>query len=386
MSFTPQSSVAATPAVALPGMISDSGFKDVISRLLLGTCLPGRFVCGDHENASVPDAAADVTGQGLGGVAYEPLSTPSATGFADGYSVSIVRQGRLWLSLLAGAAPTSGAAVYVYRGATAANRGLITQNSAAADVTRAEGAKFTGRTASGIAEVQLDGIGVPGDGVGVVASELAAAANGQGASLVGIEDAGAFTTATTVEGATAEIYQDLKSTLAVMNIPLTSFLDADGDPLAKFVSAASPTFGFALADSEALCLRWNNDANPGTALCQIGLPPDLDDTADAYLEFLCSKSGATVGDATTLTTTAFLIKEGDLHDADANAGGVTNALVGNAAAKTTDVLSRTIAAADIEPDALSMTLTVTPTAGLLGTDDLLIHNVRLRYKRKLRAS
>lgn len=179
---------------------------------------------------------------------------------------------------------------------------------------------------------------------------------------------------------------DALSASAIMPIPLTSFLDADGDPLAKFVSAGSPTFGFNLADSEALCLRWNNDATPGTALCQIALPPDLDDAAAAQLEFLCSKSGATVGDATTLTIAAFIIAAGDLHDADANAGGITNALTGNAVAKTTALLSRTIAAADIPANARSMTFTVTPTAGLLGTDDLLIHDVRLRYQRKLRTS
>lgn len=173
---------------------------------------------------------------------------------------------------------------------------------------------------------------------------------------------------------------------ATMHIPLTSFLDADGDPLAKFISAGSPTFGFNLADSEALNIRWNNDATPGTALCQVNLPPDLDDTAAAQLEFLCSKSGATVGDATTLTVTAFLTKAGDLHDADGNAGSVTNALTGNATAKTLALLTCTLAAADIQAGAHSLTFTVTPTAGLLGTDDLMIHAVRLRYTRKLLAS
>ncbi len=171
---------------------------------------------------------------------------------------------------------------------------------------------------------------------------------------------------------------------AMANVPiaLASFLDADGDPLAKFVNAASPTFGFALADSEALCLRWNNDAAPGTALNQIAIPADLDSRGSMSLEFLCSKSGATLADATTLTITAFLIAPGDLHDADANAGGVTGALVGNATAKTTALLTRTIAAADIPAGAKSMTFTVTPTAGTLGTDDLMIHDVRLRYQRK----
>lgn len=179
---------------------------------------------------------------------------------------------------------------------------------------------------------------------------------------------------------------DAATANASLHIPLTSFLDADGDPLAKFVSAGSPTFGFNLADSEALNLRWNNDATPGTALCQVSLPADLDDAANAQLEFLCSKSGATLGDATTLAVTAFFVAEGDLHDADANAGGTTAALVGNAAAKTTDVLSLTLAAADIPAGARSLTFTVTPTAGTLGTDDLMIHAVRLRYTRKIQTS
>ncbi len=190
----------------------------------------------------------------------------------------------------------------------------------------------------------------------------------------------------TAQTAVAALQVDALSANAIVHIPLTSFVDADGDPLAKFVSASSPTFGFNLADSEALNIRWNNDANPGTALCQIALPPDLDDTATAELEFLCSKSGATSGDATTLTCTAFLIGAGDLHDADSNAGGVTDALVGTATAKTTKKLTLTIAAADIQSGARSMTFTVTPTAGLLGTDDLMLHDVRLRYTRKLRTS
>lgn len=186
-----------------------------------------------------------------------------------------------------------------------------------------------------------------------------------------------------VEARLAALEGSEQSAKGLVPIPLTSFLDADGDPLAKFVDAASPTFGFNLADSESLCLRWNNDASPGTALCSVSIPEDCDDAEDMYLEFLCSKSGATVGDATTLTITAFLLAEGDLHDADADAGGVTNALVGDAAAKTTDLLSRTIAAADIPAGARKMTFTVTPTAGLLGTDDLLIHEARLRYTKKL---
>ena len=169
---------------------------------------------------------------------------------------------------------------------------------------------------------------------------------------------------------------------AQVEIPLTSFTAADATPLAKFASAGTPTFGLNLADSEALNIRWNNDATPGTIITQVPLPYDLDDTATATLEFLCSKSGATVGDATTLTIAAYIIAAGNLHDADSDCGGVTNALVGNATAKTTAILSRTIAAADIPASARSLFFSVTPTAGLLGTDDLMLHSARLRYTRK----
>lgn len=186
--------------------------------------------------------------------------------------------------------------------------------------------------------------------------------------------AGADIDALEVDAATPDAY---------VPIPLTSFLDADCDPLTKFTSEANPTFGFNLADSEAVCLRWNNHATPGTATAQVSLPFDLDDTKTATVEFLCSKSGATVGDATALTIGCYIISAGDLHNADINCGGDTGALVGDATANTTAVLSRTIAAADIPSGARSMTLTVTPKAGTLGTDDLLVHSVRLHYTRKV---
>lgn len=218
------------------------------------------------------------------------------------------------------------------------------------------------------------------NGVAGVCSEVR---NGQCYVWMGPHVADLFSDDSALGSAVTTLQQKVAvSQTGYRGIPLTSFVDADGDPLAKFVSAGTPTFGFNLADSEALCLRWNNDATPGTALCQVSLPADLDDTASMDLEFLCSKSGATVGDATTLTITAFILSPGDLHDADANAGGVTGALVGNATAKTTALLTRTIAAADVPASARTMTFTVTPTAGTLGTDDLMIHSVNLKYTRK----
>jgi hypothetical protein len=183
-----------------------------------------------------------------------------------------------------------------------------------------------------------------------------------------------------------EITTALTTAHAIVPIPLTSFTTSDGTPLGKFSSASSPTMGLNVADSETLNIRWNNDANPGTIIARVPIPPDLDDTAAAELEFLVSKSGATVGDATILTVAAFLTQAGQLHDADSDAGGDTGALVGDATAKTLTLLSRTIAAADIQPGDAMMYITVTPKAGTLGTDDLMLHDARLRYTRKMLTS
>ncbi len=170
----------------------------------------------------------------------------------------------------------------------------------------------------------------------------------------------------------------------VVDIPLTSFVDADGDPLAKWVDGSVD--GFALVDSEAFCLRFNNGSTPPAMLTQVNLPPDLDDTADAQLEFLCSKTGATIGDATTITIAAQLLVDGDLHNGDTPVAIVTDAVVGNATARTTKRLTGTILASDIQANASAMTFSFKPTNSLLGTDDFLVHSVRLRYQKKLLAA
>jgi hypothetical protein len=179
---------------------------------------------------------------------------------------------------------------------------------------------------------------------------------------------------------------DAATTNSVVRVPLTSLTKSDATPIGKFADGADTTFGLNIADSKALCVRWNNHATPGTALCQVELPPDLDDAAAINLEFLCSKSGATLGDATTITIAAYIISAGDLHDADTDCGGVTNALVGNATAKTTALLTRVIAAGDVPAAARSLTISVTPTAGKLGTDDFLLHSIGVRYTLKIQVA
>lgn len=387
MSFSLQTSVDTSVPVAIAGMHADDGIKDTISRKLLGTVLAGLYVCGDQSTCAPPDAAADVTGHGLGIVQYDASAPPASTGYADGSAVSIGRMGRFWGTLLSGAAPTDGAAVYVYRGVTAADQGKFTQDSGAGSVTRVEGAKFTGRTATGLAEIQLDGIGVPGDGVSTVASELASASGGQGASLVGIQDAGAFTAQTTVEGALAEIYQTELSIQKTLPIFLGGAIDiATGALLAVFADGAVTTPGTQLANSKSAAVRWNNHATPGAIAVNVALPQNLDDTAVITFHALVSKSGATVGDALALTVGAFEIVPTALHDADADFGGDTSAVVGNATAKTVTEVILTLAAVDVHAAPEAMCFTIKPKAGTLGTDDAFLHAAWLEYKPKLMTS
>ncbi len=208
------------------------------------------------------------------------------------------------------------------------------------------------------------------------------------AADIAIADAGLYTSASEVEAALQELYLDANTANASFSVPLTGWLDADGDPLVKFVADNVGTVGYNLADSEALNLRWNNyPSNPGvTAICQFALPADLDDAAAIVLQFLCSKSGATVGDATKITYAAYIVSSGDLHDADTVVTGDTNALVGDATAKTTATLTATIGASDVPVGAMSMTLKIFPKSGLIETDDFLVHAVRVKYTRKRQTS
>lgn len=180
-----------------------------------------------------------------------------------------------------------------------------------------------------------------------------------------------------------ELYVDATSAQGEIEIPIGNIADADGD-FTKFVNGGAD--GLTLADSKAFCYRINNAGPPPQSLCSFAIPADADITADMTLNFLCSKNGATLGDATTITVAAYAQADAALHDADADFGGATSALVGDAAAKTLDVISLTLALADLPAVGSNVTLSFAPTNGTLGTDDLMIHRVWVNYTRKLRTS
>lgn len=187
----------------------------------------------------------------------------------------------------------------------------------------------------------------------------------------------------TAQADIVELQTDALTAQAMLPIPLTSFVDADGDPLAKFADGASTVPGFNLADGEAFGIRWNNHANPDEIQTQVALPQDLDDTAAMVVHYLASKTGNTLGDAVTFTSKAFFQTVGALHDADADAGGASSAMQGDAAAKTVQEETLSIAAGDVPAAPGSLSLTVQPTDGTLGTDDVILLAVWIEYTRKL---
>lgn len=216
-----------------------------------------------------------------------------------------------------------------------------------------------------------------------IIADLAAVTATHGANMIGFQDSGDKTAAATVDAALDALFVEGTSTLGVVEIPLGDIYDADGDR-AKFANGGAD--GVTIADSKAVCYRINNSANPPHNLTGFGVPHDADVTANMTLKFMVSKSGATVGDATTIDVEAFNQVNGLLHDADADYGGTTDAVVGDVAAKTLDVLSLTLALANLPAAGSRVSLTFHPTDGTLGTDDLMIHRMWVEFTRKLRTS
>jgi len=207
------------------------------------------------------------------------------------------------------------------------------------------------------------------------------------ASTILITDAGGFTTATTVEGALAELHQHTKSVQSQVNCPLGGAILAAGTPMAAWADNAASNPGITLANSEAVGLRWNNNGTQTAVwLPPIALPQDLDDTAAVVVHIAASKTGATVGDATTFTIAAFFQEIGALHDADSDCGGASSAMTGDATAKTVQEVTLTLAAGDVPAAPCVLSMSIKPTDGTLGTDDVIVHSVWLEYKKKFLTS
>lgn len=166
-----------------------------------------------------------------------------------------------------------------------------------------------------------------------------------------------------------------------IQIPLTGAIEADGTALADFSDGASPTPGWSAGD-QSVGVRWNNHANPDPISLGFTMPQDIDLANDITLNILAAKIGATLADAVTWTVEAFNNVDAALYDADADFGGVSSAMTGDAATKTTQLESLALAAADLAAAGSQVVLTIQPTDGTLGTDDVILLGLYATYVRK----
>lgn len=171
--------------------------------------------------------------------------------------------------------------------------------------------------------------------------------------------------------------------LGQKEVPVYPSILAAGTPMAAFAdNGAASAPGITLVDSEGMGIRWNNQATQTAVWTRFTMPLDIDTSKDAVLELFASKTGATVGDATTFTITVFNNAKSALHDADADYGGATSAMTGDATAKTVQRVTRTLAAANLGQPGEPVSLSFKPTDGTLGTDDVILFGMNLRYTRK----
>ncbi len=175
------------------------------------------------------------------------------------------------------------------------------------------------------------------------------------------------------------------STLGTINLTPTDFCLATGAPLAVFANGSSAVPGLDFTASKGLTIRWNNHATLDAVLASFIVPADMDITADATVVVQAAKVGATAGDLPTFAIVAYNQVVGAHYDADSNFGGTSSAMT-NAATKTIQSVTRTLAAADLAAYPARVTMTLKPTDGTLGTDDLVVFGVRINYTRKLRTS
>lgn len=173
----------------------------------------------------------------------------------------------------------------------------------------------------------------------------------------------------------------------IVSTPLQWHLAATGAPQAVFADNASSNPGLQINSSEIFCSRWNNAGSTLSLGCTIDLPSDLDTAYNISVNFEVFKIGATLADATTMTFSAFVVKPGQLVNADADCGGVTGAVLPTATSLTIQTISRDIASADLVaslgtggPGSLS--LIFGPTAAVLTVDDFACTKIVLTYTRR----
>ena len=167
-----------------------------------------------------------------------------------------------------------------------------------------------------------------------------------------------------------------------VQIDIRASIVAAGTPMAAWANNAASNPGVTLDNSKAVGIRWNNNATQAQVWSSFELPADFDTTKPCVVVVLASKSGATVGDATTFDVGLYEQVAGALEDATTNLGGTTSALVGNASAKTVSKLTYGIAPNTFTAGPHRVSVSIQPTNGTLGTDDAVCNGFWIEYSKK----
>lgn len=174
---------------------------------------------------------------------------------------------------------------------------------------------------------------------------------------------------------------NLNAAKAFINVPIMSAVEADGTPLVAFADGASPTPGWSPA-SVGVGVRWNNHADPDPIMLSFPIPADAIETEPLKVYILAAKVGATLADAVTFAVGLVETVVGQSITVGGGAdGGTTDAMDGDAASLTVQRVSFTLSAAEfVDPTSGGVIhLTIEPTAGTLGTDDVIICGVYVEY-------
>lgn len=169
------------------------------------------------------------------------------------------------------------------------------------------------------------------------------------------------------------------SGMGFIHLPLGAFQEQDGTALADFADGDSTTPGWSAGD-ESGGIRWNNHANPDPVSTQFVWPPDLNVLADATVTVVAAKVGATIGDAVKWTIEVFNNVAAAAYDADANYGGDSSAMTGDATTKTVQLETLALAKANLPTAPCVSTFTIQPKDGTLGTDDVILLGVYITYQ------
>lgn len=173
-------------------------------------------------------------------------------------------------------------------------------------------------------------------------------------------------------------FLNVREQAGFLDLSIGAWQEQDGTALAAFADGVSTTPGYSAGD-EGYGIRWNNDAAPDPISYSCPVPPDLDSSRDVVVHVLAAKVGATIGDAVTWLMETFFNVDGAAYDGDTDCGGTSSAMTGNLTTKFCQEETLTIAAADVEASPAVLTLTLQPTDGTLGTDDVIVLGVWLEY-------